>query len=330
MLTEFMALTAIFHKSRIGSPSCSLHGRDSMSGLPLYRIVQGSMVDYRCDVPRSLRSLTLWLGFSGRLLRHFIQGHQVSHARGASRDGGQTTVSRRWWLAMLPGETTEGPTRVKIMHVFSSHRLHFDRLVRSTRRRFWRCWQDEIAQLRTQDPQACASRIRRCFRVPTTQHVPHGTMQWRAEIADHTRPCDGWRAHFSSVNTSSTHEDFSADFYSSMTGRFFELTADRSPGDFDAPFSASELSRALNFCHDSTPGQDGLPYRAFQSHLPWWRASLLLFFNLVLEWNVVPSAWKLSHVVPVFKHGDASDLCIQNFRAIGTWKDRTSHLQWSR
>ena len=25
-----------------------------------------------------------------------------------------------------------------------------------------------------------------------------------------------------------------------MTRRFFELTADRSPGDFDAPFSASE------------------------------------------------------------------------------------------
>ena len=35
-----------------------------------------------------------------------------------------------------------------------------------------------------------------------------------------------------------------------------------------------------------------------------WFAPLL---NLVLEWNVVPSAWKLSHVVPVFKHGDASD-----------------------
>ena len=153
----------------------------------------------------------------------------------------------------------------------------------------------------TEDPQACASRIRRCFRVPTTQHVPHGTMQWRPALVDHTRPCDGWRAHFSSVNTTSTHENFSADFYLSITGRFYEFTADRSPGDFDAPFSASELSGALNLCHDSTPGQDGLPYRAFQSHLPWWRASLL-FFNLV-----VPSSWKLCHVVPVFKHGDAPD-----------------------
>ena len=252
--------------------------------------------------------LTIWLGFSGRLLRLFIQGHQTSRARGASRDGGQTTVSRRWWVAMLRGETTEGPTRVKIMHVFHPIVSTSTGWFALLGVRFWGCWQDEVAQLRTQDPQACASRIRRCFRVPTTQHVPHGTMQWRPALVDHTRPCDGWSAHFSSVNTSSRHEDFSADFYLSMTRRLYELTADRSPGDFDAAIlSIRTVQGTDTLCHDPTPGQDGLPYRAFQSHLPFWRASLLLFFNLVLEWNVVPSAWKFSHVVPVFKYEDASD-----------------------
>ena len=240
-----------FPQVQDGRPSCSLHRRDSMSGLPLYRIVQGSMADYRCDVPRSLRSLTLWLGFSGKLFRHFIQGHQVSHAKGASRVGGQTTVSRRWWLAILPGETTKGPTCVKILHVFHP-------IVSTCTGWFVLLGVVSGDVGKTRSP-SCA---------PRTPKL----------------------AHFSSVNTSSTHENFSADFYSSMTRRFFELTADHSPGDFGAPFSASELSRALNFCHDSTPGQDGLAYGAFQSDLPWWRASLLLFFNLMLEWNVVPSA----------------------------------------
>ena len=54
-----------------------LHGCDSMSGLSLYRIVQCLMEDSRCVVPRSLRSLTIWLGFFGRLLRLSIQGHQT-------------------------------------------------------------------------------------------------------------------------------------------------------------------------------------------------------------------------------------------------------------
>ena len=56
-------------------------------------------------------------------------------------------------------------------------------------------------------------------------------------------------------------------------------------------------------CHDSAPGHDGLPYSAFKPDLPWWRGLLLQFFNLVLH-NTVPAAWKISTVVPVFKHGD--------------------------
>ena len=191
---------------------------------------------------------------------------------------------------------------------FSSCRLYFHRLVRSTRRSYWRSWQDDISWMRIQNPQACASRIRRCFRSPTSRTAPHDSMIWRTPQAGTARPCDGWRDHFSSVVVPSTHDDFSSEFHCSMTLRFFELTSDQhSSGVFDAPFSESELSRALSKCHDSAPGLDGLRYSTFQQHLPWWRAMLLDFFNLLLSWNVVPSVWKLSQVVPVFKDGDPAD-----------------------
>ena len=190
MLTEFMALAAV-HESRIGSPSCSLHGRDSTSGLSLYRIVQCSMADYQLCA-KVCASLTIWLRFSGRLLRLFIQGHQSNRVKIVHVFHPIVSTSTGWFalLGVVSGDV--GKTR--------------------------------SPSCAPRTPHACASRIRRQFRVPTTQHVPHGTMQWRPALVDHTRPCDGWRAHFSSVNTSSTHEDFSADFYLSMTRRFYELT----------------------------------------------------------------------------------------------------------
>ena len=191
--------------------------------------------------------------------------------------------------------------------LFSSRRLYFHRLVCTSRRRFWRSWQDGVARLRMQDPRACASRIRRCFRLPDCRRTPHASMRWRSSSVRSARACDHWRTHFSSVTASGGYDDFSPDFSQSITRRFFDITADVSPRPFDALFSASELSNALRLCHDSAPGQDSLPYSAFQPRLPWWHHRLLKFFNLVLRWNVVPSSWKLSHVVPVFKHGDPAE-----------------------
>ena len=212
---------------------------------------------------------------------------------------------------------------------FSSCRLYFHRLVCSTYRGYWSSWQDDISWMRIQNAQACASRIRRCFRSPTSRTAPHDSMIWRTPQAGTARPCDGWRDHFSSVVMPSTHDDFSSEFHCSMTLRFFELTSDRhSSGVFDAPFSESKLSRALSKCHDSAPGLDGLRYSTFQQHLPWWRAMLLDFFNLLLCWNVVPSVWKLSQVVPVFKDGDPADR--DRYRPISlascAFKDCSRHL----
>ena len=86
------------------------------------------------------------------------------------------------------------------------------------------------------------------------------------------------------------------DFFQSLSLRFAALTSSGESGRFDAPFSYNELVAALSRCHESS-GADGLPYSAFKVTLPWWRHLLLSFFNLILRFAVVPSAWKSSLVV---------------------------------
>ena len=58
----------------------------------------------------------------------------------------------------------------------------------------------------------------------------------------------------------------------------------------------------------------GVPYSLFKVPFPWWQRALLNFFNLVLSWGVVPTLWKRSIVVPVFKRGDAG--LATNYRPI--------------
>ena len=55
---------------------------------------------------------------------------------------------------------------------------------------------------------------------------------------------------------------------------------------------------------DSAVGLDGLPYSLLKLYFPWWQDALLAFFNLVFSWSVVPTVWKRSIIVPVFKRGD--------------------------
>ena len=188
---------------------------------------------------------------------------------------------------------------------YSHRRLLFHRLVRSSRRAFWRRWQHNIQQIHNRNPRACASQIRRCFRLPP--RLAPSTMAWSPGLDDSTqlpsRVCDRWRSHFSSV-ASSQDTHYSLDFFNLISSHFVDLTSASSSGPFDAPFSAPELAQALAQCHYSAPGHDGLPYSAFKPDLPWWRGMLLQFFNLVLHWNTVPAAWKISTVVPVFKRGD--------------------------
>ena len=84
------------------------------------------------------------------------------------------------------------------------------------------------------------------------------------------------------------------DFHDEVTRRFSALFTGPhdTGGQFDGPFSVAELVGALSRCAESAVGGDGLP--------------LLNLFNLCLHWNDVPTMWKHSVIVPVFKTGDHS------------------------
>ena len=92
-----------------------------------------------------------------------------------------------------------------------------------------------------------------------------------------------------------------------ISRRFETLSCHLDHGRFDVPFSYNELVAAFSKCHESAPGADGLPYSVFKVHFLWWRHMLLSFFNLILQWAVVPSVWKSSLVVLLLKRD--GDLC---------------------
>ena len=75
---------------------------------------------------------------------------------------------------------------------------------------------------------------------------------------------------------------------------------------FDSPFKTSELRCALSRCIESAVDFDGLPYSFFKVMFSWWQSALVKLFNLVLAWGAVPSLWKRSIVVFIFKQGDPS------------------------
>ena len=56
------------------------------------------------------------------------------------------------------------------------------------------------------------------------------------------------------------------------------------------------------------------PDSLFKVMFPWWQSALVKLFNLVLAWSAVPSLWKHSIIVPIFKQGDPSSP--GNFRPV--------------
>ena len=261
--------------------------------------VPDSELPQRCAT-LSVRCFITWWQFCGTLPSHSTRQFPMSLATDASHGGGRTPATMHWLLATQRGETFEGLTFRKT--TLSSPPVGFTSTVW-----FAQPAADSGDLGKTASP-ACACRTPGLARVVSADAsdcqtvAAHPMPQWRSSSVGSTRACDHWRMHFSSVTASGAYDDFSPDFSRSITRRFFDLTADVSPGPFDAPFSASELSNALSLCHDSAPGPS-----VHQPRLPWWHHMLLNFFNLVLRWNVVPSSWKLSHVVPFFKHGDPAE-----------------------
>ena len=104
-----------------------------------------------------------------------------------------------------------------------------------------------------------------------------------------------------------TVRTFDDEFFQFVSSRFSAMAAAPAyPAPFDASFSPPELRHALAQCVDSAVGLDGLPYSLFKTNFRWWQEAVLSFLNLSLFWGVVPSHWKHSIVVPVFKRGDPS------------------------
>ena len=125
-----------------------------------------------------------------------------------------------------------------------------------TRCAFWRQWQHHIQQIHNRNPRACASQIRRFFRLPPridcALHCGLVARPGRFHPTAFPRATDGGRI--------SRLWPLPRTLVSS---HFVDLTSASSSGPFDAPFSAPELAQALAQCHDSAPGHDG-PCSAFK------------------------------------------------------------------
>ena len=245
-----------------------------------------------------------------------------------------TCVARNGaWRDYQRVHTLEALTRFRVA------RTTFHRTVRSAQRSFWSHWQERVARLSRTHPRVAASTIRRTFRsTAASRGDPSAQVKFPSDpgcaLSQH-EILDGWRTHFSSV--SSRGSTFDDAFFQSISARFDAVVSSpTSPGLFDASFSSSELRHALTQCVDSAVGLDGLPYSLFKANFPWWQEAILSFLNLTLAWGVVPSLWKHSIVVPVFKRGDPSDpqlsahlpcfLFLQVARAFGALTYFSSHL----
>ena len=167
-------------------------------------------------------------------------------------------------------------------------------------------WQDEVANLSRVNPRAAATRIRQTFHGHSRRDQSLAVRWPQLTSLEPSRRdmLDQWRQHFITVGAQ-VGGSFDEDFFKSTMRRFTALSeAPVSRGAFDVPFSAADLR----------VGADGLPYSLFKVEFPWWQTALLRLYNLALSWGTIPSLWKHSIVIPVFKQGDPT--VAGNFRPI--------------
>ena len=158
-------------------------------------------------------------------------------------------------LEMAHGAITAGLGLPTDYARFSQCRLHFQRVVRSAKRKFWYDWQEQVAQLRHRDPRVCADRIRSCFRQLQQRLVPHESVEW----GSNSTPLGTCRRS-STTSRKSLRAKMASSTLLSQSLRFVW---------------------ALGQCSDSATS-------VFQANLDWWRRIMLDFFNLVFAWNAVP------------------------------------------
>ena len=162
--------------------------------------------------------------------------------------------------------------------------LHFHRVVRSTKRKFW---QEQVAQLRCRDPRVFADRIQSCFRQPEQRLIPH-----ESEWGSNSTPlgtcrrspdvCAEWRNHFSPI-TSCQNADFDTVFAAAISDQFRACGAGQATGEFDALFT--ESIRALGQCHARTLPQVAMVSRIWSSSCTGGGALFWTSSTLVFAWN---------------------------------------------
>lgn len=80
-------------------------------------------------------------------------------------------------------------------------------------------------------------------------------------------------------------------------------------------FTDADIMEGLSKMDGSKgPGPDGIPPKLLKQIASSISAPLKIVFNLSLEKGVFPSAWKISHIAPIFKKGDRN--AIENYRSV--------------
>ncbi|XP_061481611.1 uncharacterized protein LOC133383943 isoform X2 [Rhineura floridana] len=72
-----------------------------------------------------------------------------------------------------------------------------------------------------------------------------------------------------------------------------------------APVTGPEIDNLLaSLRSGKAPGQDRIPPDLYQAFPSWWRPILATLFTKINKSGCIPSGWKTSTVVPIFKKGD--------------------------
>ena len=201
---------------------------------------------------------------------------------------------------------------------FRTKRIRFHHLVRRKKAQFWDDWLNTQEQLARDNPRMAAQNIRqqmgmrrRVLQCAMRSSDPRGGLV-EGRI-------DAWRAHFRDVPLNarpavSSRSDPQAPGVES-TVQQLRASMQASVGDLDLPFSEAELAQVLQELPcDRSPGPDGLPYEALRIEDPSLRAALLVFFELVRSWSIVPTVWRSAIVAPLHKCGPADQFT--NYRPI--------------
>lgn len=83
----------------------------------------------------------------------------------------------------------------------------------------------------------------------------------------------------------------------------------------DSPFEICELYAVINkLKHNKSPGPDGIPYEFYKYAPHCFLKHLLLVFNNIFLWEKIPSSFKQSILIPLFKKGDQN--LTSNYRGL--------------